>query len=203
MRTAHSLPPRRIVYAPEHLALFHDFLECQRQELIKFNVSQIASADPRFIDPQGVYLLVCEVEGQLRAGARIHLKRERSTLPIEIALKGWSEELFVRLGELKEKRIAEVCGVWVHRSLSGKQFGKTLVAEATAFANELGMETLVALVPQHPVSYFKQAGFEYDGRISALPYPDGRFVSRVVWAGAPAEPHYMNRLPEQERRERA
>lgn len=129
----------------------------------------------------GLFLALARSRQEILGGVGIHLRLGPGTLPVERALAG-NRLLRERLdGHLA---VAELSGLWVADFLRGSGVSLRLMQAAMAALPMLGANVGVGFSHQHALALYANVGLLPDPELRALPYPDPRYASTVLWADA-------------------
>jgi hypothetical protein len=146
--------------------------------LAKHGLGHLAKPAPKEV---GIYLVAALTpSGEPRAGLRLHRRTADRPLPLEEAVE-LPRRVKLKLDALEPEGLAELCAVWVAPDEKDRFLALRLVRYAMAAAPRVGLPNLVAFGGQHSIPLARRAGFQLDPTDPVFPYPDHRFLSRLVW----------------------
>jgi hypothetical protein len=175
----------RVIRAVDAPALSQEFAAEQRRALREFVGEELTTASLRWVfDPQ-VYVITARwrPSRRLAAGVRLHLARPSPPLPM---LAAWPEQRLARWVE--ERRadggLGEMSGLWAAREARGLGLPRLLLQVGMALGGRLGLAHLCSFVPEHSRGFMLALGWEEQPELTpggAIPYPDARYQTRVMW----------------------
>lgn len=152
--------------------------------LKRFNVDHVILSTVEKKLLEDTYLIVaCDKYGHEVGGIRIEIKSAVNRIPLEKSRTPYSSIIQNKISKLTESNetVGEICGLWVDPIMKGHGLGPRLALEATMLGLDLGIDTLVAMLPSHTLDFFKRLGFVETSDIPPMAYPDDRYISTVVW----------------------
>ena len=173
----------------ENTAWVEDYYAGLTSALKKYNVDgDILETVNRFGSRDTQYILV-ESKNIILGGIRIEIKTADDLLPLEKSKLSHDAKLINRVNALTQNgrlTIAELCGLWTNSEakerLGGvKGLGQLLCDQAYKATRELGIDSMIAILPRHSLQFLLNLNFTVDPDLKDISYPDDRYLSTVVW----------------------
>lgn len=173
----------------ESQAWVEDYYSGLASALKKYDVdSDILETVNRFGSQNTKYILI-ETKGIVLGGIRIEIKSIDNPLPLEKSKLSNNDKLIDRVNELTQNghlTIAELCGLWTNSEAKErvggiKGLGQILCDQAYKVSRELGVDSMIAILPRHSLQFLLNLNFTVDPDLKDITYPDDRYLSTVVW----------------------
>ncbi len=155
--------------------------------LESYGVTKVTSADRSWVKNPNVYLLLVEAmdgTGRILGGGRIQMRNENFPLPLEGAILEKDERIIDYMKKFKNLEVAEYCGLWNSREVSGFGLGSIyLIRIGVAITSFLNLKSLMAFCSPFTVKNSQSVGFEIIeslGDNGAFLYPKEGLVATIM-----------------------
>jgi hypothetical protein len=161
------------------------FLDGHRKVLEEFNLENISTNTPKWINHEGTYVIVAEYNGELIGGARLQIADNKLALPLEEAVAHYDSKI---LDLIKEKvnngGACELCGLWNSRLLPPVLGITRLISTAAvSIANQINIRNIFAICAGYTLYPAMRMGMEVQksvGNNGEFIYPNSNFRARVL-----------------------
>lgn len=172
----------RYEFFPLELAIHQhkEFLTGQRKALGKYHLEHIVPQQFFLSHLKHTYAIIAFSKNVIIGGMKIHFKNIEQVLPSETVITKRYSSFGRKLSLLNPHGVAEFCSLWVDEAFSGYSIATKLIKKGFAITCARGYSTAFGFMgPAYKTAL--RAGFTIDPEIKPFPYPDERFLSRVVW----------------------
>lgn len=129
--------------------------------LESYGVTKVTSADRSWVNNPNVYLLLVESEDgeNILGGGRVQLRDTEFPLPLEGAIFEKDERIVEYMTRYDNLRVAEYCGLWNSREVSGYGIGSIyLIRIGVALTSFLNLNCLMAFCSPYTVANSQAVG---------------------------------------------
>lgn len=160
------------------------YLDGHRKVLIEHGFSHFkTNSEDWFYNPH-IYVLVAEdcSTGEYVGGVRLEIADDSYELPAQKAIKKIDPNIVSYIANHQKDGMAEGCGLWNSRSVSGKKISVLLVRAATAVSTQLNITKLIAFLASYTSYIINRMGFIAEtslGNNGDFQYPNEHFIARV------------------------
>ncbi len=175
----------RAFRAVDDEASCYKFLEGHRMVLEAYGIGMITSNTAKWVTHENTYVIIAESpdDGRALGGVRVQISDEILPLPIVHAVGQVDEKIYEVISKVKDKKIAEACGLWNAREIAGYGYSFFLLRSAIALAFHLKVDSLFALAAPVTVDMCLNAGFTietYLGKDGFFNYPKLDLVATAM-----------------------
>ncbi|MCX6189230.1 MAG: hypothetical protein NTW54_06470 [Bacteroidetes bacterium] len=163
----------------------HRFLAGHRKVLEEFNLENISTNTPLWIEHANTYVVIGEYEGELIGGIRVQIADGNFPLPVEDAVGHYDANIHKLVKKYSDDEgVGELCGLWNSRKLP-PNLGITVLLSiaAVSVCNQIKIKHLFAIVAGYTLAGARRLGFEIEksvGNNGEFTYPNSNFVARVL-----------------------
>lgn len=175
----------RAFRAIDELQTCNRFLDAHRKVLEEFNLENISTNTPRWINHPNTYCVIGEYQGELIGGIRIQLADGIFPLPVEDAVGHFDANIHKLVEKYrKDNGVGEVCGLWNSRKFA-PNLGITVLLSIAAISicDQMNLKNLFAICAGYTLPMARRLGFEIErsvGNDGEFIYPNSNFVARVL-----------------------
>lgn len=154
--------------------------------LESYGVTKVTSADRSWVNNPNVYLLLVESEDgeNILGGGRVQLRDTKFPLPLEGAIFEKDERIVDYMTRFDSLRVAEYCGLWNSREVSGYGIGSIyLIRIGVALTSFLNLNCLMAFCSPYTVANSQAVGLriiEEIGDKGTFLYPKEGLVATIM-----------------------
>lgn len=154
--------------------------------LESYGVTKVTSADRSWVNNPNVYLLLVESEDgeNILGGGRVQLRDSNFPLPLEGAIFEKDERIVEYMTRYDNLRVAEYCGLWNSREVSGYGIGSIyLIRIGVALTSFLNLNCLMAFCSPYTVANSQAVGLrviEELGIKGTFLYPKEGLVATIM-----------------------
>lgn len=155
--------------------------------LESYGVTKVTSADRSWVKNPNVYLLLVEAmdgTGKVLGGGRIQMRNDNFPLPLEGAILEKDERIIEYMTKFKNLEVAEYCGLWNSREVSGFGLGSIyLIRIGVAITSFLKLKSLMAFCSPFTVKNSQSVGFEIINSLGdngSFLYPKEGLVATIM-----------------------
>lgn len=192
----------RVVRASDSPEETEKYIKGHLKVLESYGVTKVTSADRSWVNNPYVYLVLVESEDgeQVLGGGRVQLRSEGFPLPLEGAIFEKDERIVEYMKRFPELKVAEFCGLWNSREVSGYGIGSIyLIRIGVAITALLGLDCIMAFCSPFTVANSQAVGLriiEELGENGTFLYPKEGLVATIMEL---EDVYEMKRAREEER----
>lgn len=139
------------------------FLKGHARVLESIGVSKVTSSTHEWVENPDVYVFIAEDTNthEVYGGGRIHVLNEHFPLPIQTAVSEMDPCVNDHVMKMhRQKRAAELCGLWNSRKVAGLGLGAVYLARAgVALLSQINVGALYSLCASYTVQMGLNLGF--------------------------------------------
>jgi len=139
------------------------YIDEHRKVLEAYGVKQVTSASHDWLNDENTYVIIVESEDgeKIYGGGRIQVRTEKMKMPMEGAIAKKDERIYGYVDNLKERKIAEFCGLFNSKEVAGYGIGSIFLGRiGVAITSQVGVEHLLALCSPPTLRQCLRIGFE-------------------------------------------
>ncbi|WP_026630019.1 hypothetical protein [Dyadobacter alkalitolerans] len=147
----------------EDIETCYRYIDEHRKVLEAYGVKQVTSASHDWLNDENTYVIIVESEDgeKIYGGGRIQVRNEKMKMPMEDAIAKKDERIYGYVDNLKEKKIAEFCGLFNSKEVAGYGIGSIFLGRiGVAITSQIGVEHLFALCSPPTLRQCLRIGFE-------------------------------------------
>ena len=163
----------------------HRFLEGHRKVLEEFNLANISSNTPTWMQHANTYVIIGEYNGQMIGGARMQIADGTIPLPVQDAVAHYDSKINNLVHDkMADGGASELCGLWNARTLP-PNLGITLKISraAVSIANQIQTKNVFAICAGYTLQPAMRMGMQIQksvGNNGEFIYPNSNFKARVL-----------------------
>jgi hypothetical protein len=172
----------KAINEPKTCALF---LEGHRKVLEEFNLSNISTNTPKWINHEGTIVVIAEYNGEVIGGARMQITDNDFPLPVADAVAHFDSKIYDLIDEkTKDGGSSELCGLWNARVLPPSLGLTRMVSVAcVSMAEQLNTKNIFAICAGYTLYPAMRMGMQIQkqvGNNGEFIYPNSHFRARVL-----------------------
>ena len=139
------------------------YIDEHRKVLEAYGVKQVTSASHDWLNDENTYVIIVESEDgeKIYGGGRIQVRSEQMKMPMEGAIAKKDERIYSYVDNMREKRIAEFCGLFNSKEVAGFGIGSIFLGRiGVAITSQIGVDHLLALCSPPTLRQCLRIGFE-------------------------------------------
>jgi hypothetical protein len=149
--------------APEDVETSYRYIDEHRKVLEAYGVKQVTSASHDWLNDENTYVIIVESEDgeKIFGGGRIQVRNHKMQLPLEGAIAKKDERIYSYVDNLKDKKIAEFCGLFNSKEVAGYGIGSIFLGRiGVAITSQVGVDRLLALCSPPTLRQCLRIGFD-------------------------------------------
>jgi hypothetical protein len=172
--------------AIDDLSSCQRFLQGHIDVIAAFGFKLSSATEAWMYDPN-TYVVIVESHDRKRTfgGARLQMRSPSNPLPVEGAIGIEAPEIFSFLEEKRDRRLAEICGLWNSVNVAGMGVGSVYsIRSAIALGELVGIEEMIALCSVHTYRMAHKYGFQLIqeiGNQGAIPYAGANQTAHITY----------------------
>jgi hypothetical protein len=175
----------RAFKATEEMETCLQFLEGHRKVLEEFNLANISTNTPKWINHEGSYVVIAEYNNEIIGGARMQLVDDKMLLPVQEAVAHFDPKINDLVKDKNNNGGAcELCGLWNARTLPPNLGLTRLVSiAAVSLAEQLNIKNIFAICAGYTLYPAIRMGMVVQknvGNNGEFIYPNSNFRARVL-----------------------
>ncbi|MCE7059323.1 hypothetical protein [Dyadobacter sp. CY343] len=139
------------------------YIDEHRKVLEAYGVKQVTSANRDWLEDENTFVIIVESEdgGKIYGGARLQVRQETRKMPMEYAIAKKDTRIYSYVDELKDEKIAELCGAFNSKEVAGFGIGSVFLGRVgIALTTGLDITRLLALCSPPTLRQCLRLGFE-------------------------------------------
>ncbi|CAG5073042.1 hypothetical protein DYBT9623_04569 [Dyadobacter sp. CECT 9623] len=139
------------------------YIDEHRKVLEAYGVKQVTSANRDWLEDENTFVIIVESEdgGKIYGGARLQVRQETRKMPMEHAIAKKDTRIYSYVDELKDEKIAELCGAFNSKEVAGFGIGSVFLGRVgIALTTGLDITRLLALCSPPTLRQCLRLGFE-------------------------------------------
>jgi hypothetical protein len=153
-----------------------EYIKGHKKVLEDYGVTMITSGKPNWISDPSVYCVVAETveDKKMVGGVRCHISDGKNPLPMEEALGGLDEGIYLLVNSYQHNGVGELCGLWNDKACSNVGLGIALTRAGISITNQLNFKILMGICAAFTMKMFNQVGFRINNSMKIkgeYPYP--------------------------------
>ncbi len=128
------------------------------------------------------FFVLAKLRGQFVGGMRAHAALPGGQLPLVDELEGFLPAEAVRAALAARSPAIHCGGLWIRRgTVNSGPIARVLIEQDVVLARRVGARFIVGTAAEHIIGRFEQMGNYVDPTLPAFPFPDDRYLTRLIW----------------------